>query len=264
MWMTPPSLRKVNSNVWEWQGCKNEKKFSSYIKKNLNKQECFFFYVRKCADVLWNVTKPLAIYERPSARPLPSSLIFNCFLILYTVDRVLECAEFLLDSGSSLILALFVCFIIKEDFFVFLCSVFNTVSSAAPQTPRCRRMLGSNPGQLRLRHRLSDSLTTRLNFIHITSIVILYASTSLHVPLWGSLQWPLMKVWPSEAYRLNMESDLQSLFAGSMCIAVLIGWDPVNPPPPRIWAHIRGRYWSAKIDDISFWPPWAKTCAPCQ
>ncbi len=23
------------------------------------------------------------------------------------------------------------------------------------------------------------------------------------------------------------------------------------PPPPRIWAHIRGRYWSAKIDDIS-------------
>ncbi len=23
------------------------------------------------------------------------------------------------------------------------------------------------------------------------------------------------------------------------------------PPPPRIWARIRGRYWSAKIDDIS-------------
>ncbi len=39
-----------------------------------------------------------------------------------------------------------------------------------------------------------------------------------------------------------------------MCSAVLIGWDPA-PPPPRIWAHIRGRYyWSAKIDDISLWP----------
>ncbi len=25
--------------------------------------------------------------------------------------------------------------------------------------------------------------------------------------------------------------------------------------PPRIWAHVRGRYWSAKIDDISFSPP---------
>jgi hypothetical protein len=27
------------------------------------------------------------------------------------------------------------------------------------------------------------------------------------------------------------------------------------PPPLRIWAHIRGRYWSAKIDDISLYPP---------
>ncbi len=38
-----------------------------------------------------------------------------------------------------------------------------------------------------------------------------------------------------------------------MCTAVLSGWDPAAPPP-RIWAHIRGRYWSAKIDDISLWP----------
>ncbi len=43
-----------------------------------------------------------------------------------------------------------------------------------------------------------------------------------------------------------------------MCTAVLIGWNHAIPPPPpspRIWAHIRGRYWSAKIDDISLWPP---------
>ncbi len=26
---------------------------------------------------------------------------------------------------------------------------------------------------------------------------------------------------------------------------------PQLPPSPLIWAHIRGRYWSAKIDDIS-------------
>ncbi len=37
--------------------------------------------------------------------------------------------------------------------------------------------------------------------------------------------------------------------------SMLIGWDPPPPPPPGIWAHIRGRYWSAKIDDISVWPP---------
>ncbi len=38
-----------------------------------------------------------------------------------------------------------------------------------------------------------------------------------------------------------------------MCTAVLICWDPATPPPspPRIWTRIRGRYWSAKIGEIS-------------
>ncbi len=53
-------------------------------------------------------------------------------------------------------------------------------------------------------------------------------------------------------HRSNMELDLQSFF-GLLCTTVLIGRDPATPPPPlRIWAHIRVRYWSAKIDDISW------------
>jgi hypothetical protein len=50
-------------------------------------------------------------------------------------------------------------------------------------------------------------------------------------------------------HRLNMELDLQSLF-GLLWTAVWTHWlRPCNPPPPlsRIWAHMRRRYWSARL-----------------
>jgi hypothetical protein len=54
-------------------------------------------------------------------------------------------------------------------------------------------------------------------------------------------------VHPKDKYGLRSPQ----FFLGVMCTAVLVGQDPSTLPLPRIWAHIRGRYWSAKIDDIS-------------
>ncbi len=53
-------------------------------------------------------------------------------------------------------------------------------------------------------------------------------------------------------HKLNKELDLQSLFV--LHVHSCTHW--LRPrPPPRIWAHIRECYWSAKIDNISLCPP---------
>ncbi len=50
----------------------------------------------------------------------------------------------------------------------------------------------------------------------------------------------------------NMELELKSLFGLHVynCTRKAEA-PPQHLPSPRIWAHIQGRYWSAKIDDNS-------------
>ncbi len=56
-------------------------------------------------------------------------------------------------------------------YFYSLCTVFNTASSVAPWILLLRRMLGSTPELLRLRHWQSGALTTRLDLTHRWKLV---------------------------------------------------------------------------------------------
>ncbi len=60
-----------------------------------------------------------------------------------------------------------------------------------------------------------------------------------------------------------MELDLPSLF-GLLCQLYSLAETPQLPHSPCSLAHIQGRYWSAKIDDISLSPSDLSGSPGCQ
>jgi hypothetical protein len=93
-----------------------------------------------------------------------------------SLDTTCHCLSAIIgEKGSPVSLYIYISLWMAENingdflhYLIFLCTLFNTATSAALHIPPCRRLLGPNPGfDLRVKnYRQPDALTTLIDLIH--------------------------------------------------------------------------------------------------